>query len=106
MKNRSNLRKIKREILNDLEVGSVHIAKKKINSISDKKSELKNFLSSINVERVSGVGTREQSTDRFKSIKWGKPQKKTQKKRSKRKNKYRKKTKTRKMTRKMTRKRK
>lgn len=104
MKKRSNLRKLKREILNDLEVGSVHIAKKKINSIPDKKQELKNFLNSINVERISGVGTREQSTDRFKSIKWGKPQKKTQKKtqkkRYKRKNKYRKKTKTRKMTRK------
>jgi hypothetical protein len=100
MKNRSDLRKLKREILNDLEVGSVHIAKKKINSISDKKQGLKEFLNSINVERISGVGTREQSTNRFKSIKWGKSPKNTQKKRYKRNNKKTKKRndKTRKKT--------
>ena len=104
MENRINLRNLKREILNDLEAGSVHIAKKKINNLSKKQQHLKDFLDSINIERISGVASREQSTNRFKKIKWGKSfektQKKTQKKRYKRKNKktkkYRKKTKTRK----------
>lgn len=100
MENRINLRNLKREILNDLEAGSVHIAKKKINNLSKKQQHLKDFLDSINIERISGVTSREQSTNRFKKIKWGKSLKKTQKKRYKRKNKktkkYRKKTKTRK----------
>ena len=90
MKNRIKLRKLKREILNDLEVGSVHIAKKKIHNLSNEQKHLKDFLNSINIERISGVGSREQSTSRFKSIKWGKSLKKTQKKKYKRKSKTKK----------------
>lgn len=104
---RSDIRKLKRDILNDLEAGSVHIAKKKINNISNKQQDLKDFLNSINIERISGVASREQSTGRFKSIKWDKPLKKTQKRykiKNKKTKKYRKKTKKRTRTRKMKRK--
>ena len=79
MENRIKLRKLKRDILNDLEVGSVQIAKQKINKLPKNQKYLKSFLDSIKVERISGTGSREQSTSRFKSIKWGNSNKKSQK---------------------------
>ena len=80
MNDRIELRKLKRDILNDLEVGSAQIAKKKINRLPKNKKHLKDFLNSIQIERISGVSSRDQSTSRFKKIKWGKSNKKSQKK--------------------------
>ena len=80
MEERIKLRKIKRDILNDLEFGSTHLAQKKISQLPKNKKYLKDFLNSIQIERISGVGSREQSTSRFKQIKWPKSNKKTSKK--------------------------
>lgn len=80
MEGRIKLRRLKRDILNDLEVGSVQIAKQKINRLPKNQNYLKSFLDSIKVERISGTGSREQSTSRFKNIKWGKSNKKSHKK--------------------------
>ena len=80
MAERIKLRKIKRDILNDLEFGSAHLAQKKINQLPKNKKHLKDFLNSIQIERISGVGSRAQSTSRFKQIKWPKSNKKTRKK--------------------------
>ena len=85
MEERIKLRKIKRDILNDLEFGSTHLAQKKIKQLPKNKKHLKDFLSSIKIERISGVGSREQSTSRFKQIKWPKSSKKTRKKTRKKK---------------------
>ena len=79
MAERIKLRKIKRDILNDLEFGSAHLAQKKINQLPKNKKHLKDFLNSIQIERIS-VGSRSQSTSRFKHIKWPKSNKKTRKK--------------------------
>ena len=89
MAERIKLRKIKRDILNDLEFGSAHLAQKKINKLPKNKKHLKDFLSSIQIERISGVGSREQSTSRFKQIKWPKSNKKTRKKKKRKTNKRR-----------------
>lgn len=86
MEDRIKLRRLKRDILNDLEVGSVQIAKQKINTLPKNQNYLKSFLDSIKVERISGTGSREQSTSRFKNIKWGKSNTKSHKKRSNKKN--------------------